>query len=168
MSGNPDPATFINCVVGEIQSCKTIEGSSKLYACEVDIGNEQVRHIVTAARKFYTVADMTNKKVCVFTNCQPGELFEHISEGLLLGCATDENHVELLEPPLDCSPGDRIYFGSFSDEEPEDMDQNNRHWKRMQSDLRVNENGDATYKGEEIYTDYGNVTAPNLRNCPFH
>jgi methionine--tRNA ligase beta chain len=166
---NPDPATFINCVVGEIQTCKTIEGSNTLYSCDVDIGNDQTRHVVTAARKFYTIEQLTNKKVCVFANCQPGEVFGELSDGLLLGCATDERHVELLEPPEDCSPGDRITFGSFAgDDEPDEIDQNNRHWRRMQQFLAVDGRGDATYRGEEIMTDYGVVTAPTLTNCSFH
>jgi hypothetical protein len=123
---------------------------------------------VTAARKFYTTDDLQNKKVCVFTNCQPGEVFGEISEGILLGCSTDDNHVELLEPPPEASPGDRVSFGSYTDEEPEEIDQNNRHWKRMQQFLKVNAQGDATYRDEEIMTDYGTVTAPTLKNCGFH
>ena len=164
----PEPATFVNCVVGEITSCKPIPDSSKLYVCQVDIGNDQVRQIVTAARKFYTTDDLVNKKVCVFENCEKCELFDKESEGMLLGCASDEKHVELLEPPLDCSPGDRIYFGEFTDEEAEETDHNNKYWRKMQQFLKVNENGDATYKDQEIYTDFGNITAPTLRNCPFH
>jgi hypothetical protein len=101
-------------------------------------------------------------------NCQPGELFGEISESILLGCATDEAHVELLEPPLDCSPGDRVLFGQYNDTEADGIDGNNRHWKRMQQFLQVNAQGEATYRGEEIMTDYGTVTAPSLRNCPFH
>jgi aminoacyl tRNA synthase complex-interacting multifunctional protein 1 len=155
-------------IVGEITEMKTIEGSSNLFACEVDIGNDETRHIVTAARKFYTISKLTNKKVCVFANCQSGELFDHISQRILLGCATDDNHVELLEPPEEASAGDRIYFGSFSDEEAEGIGQNNRHWKRMQQFLKVDSQGNATYRDEEIYTDYGTVTAPNLRDCEFH
>ena len=58
MSGQPDPATFIECRVGEITEVKTIEGSNKLYSCEVDIGNGQTKHVVTAARKFYTIDDL--------------------------------------------------------------------------------------------------------------
>lgn len=169
MSGQPDPATFIECRVGEITEVKTIEGSNKLYSCEVDIGNGQTKHVVTAARKFYTIDDLKGKKVCVFINAEQGELFDEISEAMLLGCATDENHVELLEPPLDDEPGDRIYFGDYNSEEDDlPTDQNNRHWKRMLHDLKVDNNGEAQYKGESIYTDYGNVTAPTLRNCDFH
>jgi methionine--tRNA ligase beta chain len=163
-----DPATFINCVVGEIIKCKTIEGSSKLYSLEVDVGNDQVRHVVTAARKFYTIEDLKNKKVCVFANSEHTQMFGEISEGILLGCGTDENHVELLEPPLESSPGDRVSFGSYTDEEPEEIDHSNQHWKGMQKHLRVNANGEATYRDEEIMTDYGTVTAATLRNCGFH
>jgi tRNA-binding EMAP/Myf-like protein len=164
-----DPAHFIECVVGEIVKCSTVGGSKNIYACEVDIGSNRTRHVLTSGRQFYTVDEMSGKKVCVFINCQPAELFDQISEGIMLGCATDPKHVELLEPPLEASAGDRIYFGSnSSDEEGLEMDQNNRYWKKMQSSLQIDSQGNATYKGEEIYTDYGAVTAPNLRNCPFH
>lgn len=169
-ASQPDPATFIDCRVGRIVSCKNIEGSSKLYSLEVDMGNDEQKHVVSAAKKFYSIDDLKDKLVCVFANCQPGELFDEISEGILLGCAKDDNHVELLEPPMDNQPGDRIYFGSFSDpdKEVDEVDPRNKHWNKMLPELRVDRNGEATYKGENIYTDYGNITAPNLTDCPFH
>lgn len=169
-ASQPDPATYIDCRVGRVVECKTIEGSSKLYSLEVDIGNDNIKHIVSAAKKFYTIDDMKDRLVCVFCNCQPGELFEQISEGILLGCATDDNHVELLDPPMDDEPGDLVYFGSFTDPDKEidEIDPRNKHWNKMLHDLRVDRNGDAVYKGENIYTDFGNVVAQSLRDCPFH
>ena len=47
------------------------------------------------------------------------------------------------------------------------MDQNNRYWNKVVHELRIDENGDAMYKDENVYTDYGNVTAPGMKNCPF-
>ena len=169
-ASQPDPATFINCRVGRIISCKNIEGSSRLYSCEVDMGNDDTKHVVTAAKKFYSINDMKDRLVCVFMNCQPGELFEEISEGIFLGCATDDQHVELLDPPMDDQPGDIVYFGSFTDPDnmPEEVDPRNKHWNKMLPELRIDSNGEAMYKDENIYTDFGNVTAQSLTDCKFH
>ena len=165
--GIRDPASYIDCRVGEIIEVNNIEGSTKLYSLEVEVGEESPRHIVCTARKFYTHDDLQGKLVCVYLNASPVELFGEISEGLLLGCGPDDKHVELLEPPLENQPGDRIYFGEYTDSEDFSVDHGNRHWKKALYDLRIDGSGDAVYKGENVYTDYGNVTAPSLTNCPF-
>ncbi|KAH0795015.1 TRNA binding domain containing protein [Histomonas meleagridis] len=163
----PDAATFIDCRVGEIVEVKNIEGSQKLYCLEVEVGEESPRHIVCTARKFYTHEELQGKYVCVFLNAEPTEILGEISEGIILGCGPDDKHIELLEPPLDNQAGDRVYFGDYTTSEDFEVDHGNRHWKKMLYDLRIDNNGDAIYKGENIYTDYGNVTAPNFTNCPF-
>ena len=165
--GIPDPASFVDCRVGEITEVNNIEGSSKLYSLEVEVGEESTRHIVCAARKFYTRESLQGKLVCVYLNAEPTDVFGEISEGVLLGCGPDDKHVELLEPPLESQPGDRVYFGQHTEGDEFSVDHGNRHWKKALCDLRVDGSGDAVYKGESVYTDYGNVTAPSLTNCPF-
>lgn len=158
---------MIDCRVGLIESAKKIDGSNKLYLLTVDIGDGLPRNIVSAIRKFYSVDDLENKLVCVFANAQQTEIFGELSDGMLLGCGNDDGKIELVEPPLDNQPGDRVYFGENSENEDFEVDQNNRYWNKVVHELRIDENGDAVYKGENVYTDYGNVTAPTLRNCPF-
>lgn len=157
---------MIDCRVGQIGSVEKIDGSNKLYLLTVDIGDGMPRKIVSSIRKYYSVDDLTNKLVCVFVNAQQTEIFGELSEGILLGCGDDSN-VKLVEPPLDNQPGDRVYFGENSENEDFEMDQNNRYWNKVVHELRIDENGDAMYKDENVYTDYGNVTAPGMKNCPF-
>ena len=163
----PEPAQFVNCVVGQIVDCKNLEGSNQLYVCEVNIGNDETKHIVTNVRKFYSLDEMKDKRVCVYTNAEPTEIFGEISEGMLIGCGPDKDHVELVEPDLDEEIGALIYFGSATEDEVTEIDQRSKYWRKMLNDLKIDREGNALYKGENVYTDHGNITAPSFRNCGF-
>ena len=91
------------------------------------------------------------------------------SEAMLLGGSTpDPDRCELLDPPEADPIGTRIYFGHFTEGEPEGIDHKNKQWKKILPHLHIDENGVATYKGEPLHTESGNVTVPTIRDCEFH
>lgn len=164
-----DPACFIDARVGQIIHVEPVEDSEFLYKEDVDIGNGVTKHIVTSVRQYYTVEQLKNRRVCVFTNMHPAKMRGETSEAMLFGASTpDPDICELLDPPAESPIGARIFFGSFSQGEPEGQDRRNTHWKKMVDHLGINENGVACYKGEPLHTAEGNLTVPNLRNCEFH
>lgn len=167
MSGEPEPAKFVTCKVGQITEIKNLEGTSKLFVGDVDIGDGNTKHFVTNVRKFYSLNDMKDRRVCVFVNSTPTEIHGEISECMLIGCGPNEDSIELIEPQLDEDVGALIYFGPYTEDEVEELDQRNKYWRKMLNDLEIDGNGEASYKGEGVYTNYGPIIAPTFRNVPF-
>ena len=164
-----DPACFIDCRVGQIVKVSVVPDADTLFREEVDCGNGITKHVVTSVRKYYTEEQLLNRRVCVFVNIHPGKMRGETSEAMLLGGSTpDPDQCELLDPPPDDPIGTRILFGSFTEGEPEGIDNKNKQWKKILPHLHIDENGVATYKGEPLHTASGNVTVPTIRDCEFH
>ncbi|KAI5499009.1 tRNA binding [Trichomonas vaginalis G3] len=165
----PDPAVYIDARVGKIIHVEPVEDSEFLYKEDVDVGNGITKHIVTSVRKYYTVEQLQDRRVCVFTNMHPAKMRGETSEAMLFGASTpDPDICELLDPPADSPIGARIFFGHFTEGEVTGQDRRNTHWKKMVEHLGINDQGVACYKGEPLHTAEGNLTVPNLRNCEFH
>ncbi len=96
------------------------------------------------------------------------------SQGMLL-CASNESHdkVELLQPPADAVPGERIRFGEYAvDEEgnplpirePESPNrvQKKKIWEAVQKHLQTDDDCIAGFKDMKMITSKGNVRAMTL------
>ena len=166
----PDPASFINAIIGKIIEVAPVENSDYLYEETVDIGNGQTRHVVTSVRQYYTVEQLKDRKVVIFTNMHPAKMCGVTSEAMLFAGSTEEPDVcELLDPPADAPIGERVHFGHFTgDGEVPGVDKRNNKWKKVAPFLRINAEGVATYKDEPLHVAEGVITVPNIRNCEFH
>ena len=166
----PDPASFIDARIGRIVKVAPVPNSDFLYEEEVDIGNGQVRHIVSSIRSYYTVEQLQDRKIVIFTNMHPAKMCGVTSEAMLFAGSTPEPDVcELLDPPADAPVGERVHFGQFTgDGEVQGIDKRNNKWKKCLPFLRINAEGIATYKDEPLRVAEGVITVPNIRNCEFH
>ena len=166
----PDPVTFIDARVGKIVKVAYVEGADTLFCEDVDIGDGVTKHVVTSVRAYYTLEQLQDRRVIIFTNMHPAKMRGETSEAMLFAGSTPEPDVcELLDPPADAPIGTRVQFGHFSVEgEAPGIDKKNNHWKKVAPFLRIDENGVATYKGEPLTTPQGVITVPNIRNCEFH
>lgn len=166
----PDHASFIDARVGKIIKVSVVPDADTLYCEDVDIGNGEVKHVVTSVRKYYTLEQLQDRRVVVFTNMHPAKMRGETSEAMLFGGSTPDPDVcELLDPPPDSPIGTRVCFGSFTnpDDKPP-VDKKNNHWKKVVDHLHIDNDGVATYKGEPLFTPEGKVTVPTIRNCEFH
>lgn len=59
-----------------------------------------------------SLLQMHNRLVVVLSNLQPVVMGGFVNQALLL-CATSQDKVELLDPPSEAVPGDRISFQGF-------------------------------------------------------
>ena len=57
--------------VGEITAAERVEGSEKLLKLKVDLGEEEVRQILSGIAKQYTPEDLVGKKVVIVANLDP-------------------------------------------------------------------------------------------------
>jgi methionyl-tRNA synthetase len=69
---------------GKILSCGNVEGSDKLLKLQIDLGNGDVRQIISGIAKFYKSEETVGKHVLVASNLKPATLMGVESEGMLL------------------------------------------------------------------------------------
>nr|CAB3474643.1 unnamed protein product [Digitaria exilis] len=164
--------SILNIQVGLIRKAwKHPSADSSLLVEEIDLGDGNVRQVVSGLAKYCSPDDLTNRHVVLITNVKPGKLRDVMSAGLVL-CASTEDHtaVEPLLPPEGAKIGERVSFAGF-DGKPEDV----LNPKKKQLDkitpiecelttnfivsfiqhLRTDENGIATFKGIPFTTSAG-------------
>ncbi len=108
MENNTDSAnkdfSKIFLKVGKIVSIEKHPKADKLYVEKIDLGDGEVRQIVSGLVPFYKEEELLNKKIIVVYNLKPANLRGTLSEGMLLAAENqDRTVVEVLSP--DCEPG---------------------------------------------------------------
>ncbi|KAJ7555285.1 hypothetical protein O6H91_05G030000 [Diphasiastrum complanatum] len=97
--------------VGIIQKVWKHPGADGLYVEEIDVGESNVRQVVSGLAKYLKEDQLMKKKVLVLTNVKPGKVRDVLSSGLVL-CASNKDHsvCEPVAPPEDAPIGERIKF----------------------------------------------------------
>lgn len=90
-----DELDKVELKVGQIKKVERVEKSKKLYKLQVDVGEKELRTIVSGLVPYYTEEELINKQVVVVTNLKPAKLCGVESNGMLLA-AGDYDVVKLL------------------------------------------------------------------------
>lgn len=91
----------IELVVGEVKECEKHPSADKLLVFKVDLGNGEIRQIVSGIAKWYKEpAKLVGRKVAVVANLKPVKLRGVESQGMLLSEDFDGN-VSLVLPNLE-------------------------------------------------------------------
>ena len=99
----------LNIIVGKIKNVESIKNSTKLYKIQVDIGEDELRQIVSGIKKYYTPEELIDKNVCVITNLKPVVLCGIESKGMILASEDKNNNdVKLITPDKNISVGSII------------------------------------------------------------
>ncbi|CAK4066850.1 unnamed protein product [Aphanomyces euteiches] len=160
---------FASCEirVGTIVKVWNHPDSDKLYCEEIDVGFDAPVQIASGLRQFYTLEEMQDRKVLVLLNIKAAKLAGFKSNGMVL-CASNEAHdqVEFIEPPAGAANGERVFVPTESgDPVSEGQMKKQKVWEKMSVDLKTNELGQATYKGQVVLTSAGPVAAKSLKGA---
>lgn len=98
--------------VGKIVDVKRHPDADALYVEEIDCGEEKPRTVVSGLVRFVPIEQMQNRLVVILCNLKPAKLRGILSEAMVM-CASTPEKVELLSPPLNSLPGDRITFAKY-------------------------------------------------------
>lgn len=90
-----DELDKVELKVGQIKEVERVAKSKKLYKLQVDVGEKELRAIVSGLVPYYKEEELLNKQVVVVTNLQPAKLCGVESNGMLLA-AGDYDVVKLL------------------------------------------------------------------------
>jgi methionyl-tRNA synthetase len=92
---------------GRIISCENVEGSDKLLKLQIDLGNGDVRQIVSGIAKFYKPEDTVDRHVLVASNLKPATLMGIESQGMLLSVKVGKE-LKIVETDPALPPGKRL------------------------------------------------------------
>lgn len=90
-----DELDKVELKVGQIKEVEKVAKAKKLYKLQVDVGEKELRTIVSGLVPYYTEEELTGKQVVVVTNLKPAKLCGIESNGMLLA-AGDDDVVKLL------------------------------------------------------------------------
>lgn len=93
--------------VGTIVSCKKHPKADKLLIEQVDLGNGDVRQIVSGIAQSHSPEELTGRKVIVVSNLKPAVLRKEESQGMIL-CSVNGDSVKIVEPSADVPNGSII------------------------------------------------------------
>jgi len=112
-AGDPVPS-MIDLRVGRIIDVKKHPDADGLYVEQIDIGEETgPRTVVSGLVHYIPIEEMRDKYLVAVCNLKPANMRGVKSFAMVL-CATSkdgkEAGIELIQPPPNSKPGDRVYF----------------------------------------------------------
>ncbi|CAK8575452.1 unnamed protein product [Lathyrus sativus] len=167
-----DAAGLLDIRVGRILRAWKHDEAETLYVEEVDIGEPEPRIICSGLVNYIPLEHLQGKKVIVLSNLKPRNMRGVKSCGMLIA-ASDSKHenVELLFPPEEANPGERIWFGSEDekDNQPEaakpNQIQKKKIWELVQPHLKTGVSCTAMLGDHVMRTSVGTVACQSLQNA---
>ncbi|XP_020584679.1 aminoacyl tRNA synthase complex-interacting multifunctional protein 1 isoform X2 [Phalaenopsis equestris] len=113
-----EAADVLDIRVGRIIRAFRHPEADSLYVEEVDVGEAEPRIICSGLVNYVPLDHLQDIRVVVLANLKPRNMRGVKSNGMLMA-ASDAAHVtiELLLPPEDSVPGERVWFGSEEDKD---------------------------------------------------
>ncbi|XXG85994.1 hypothetical protein AAC387_Pa11g0988 [Persea americana] len=148
--------SLLNIQVGVIRKAWKHPSADSLLVEEIDLGNGNVRQVVSGLAKYCTPEEMTNRHVVLITNVKPGKLRDVMSAGLVL-CASNQDHtvVEPLLPPEAATIGECISFSGHEGKPEDVLNPKKKQLEKITPHLYTDGSGIATYKGIPFMTSAG-------------
>jgi methionyl-tRNA synthetase len=108
-----DDFVKIDLRIAKIVDCQAVEGSTKLLALTLDVGEGRLRNVFSGIASQYKPADLVGKHTAVVANLAPRKMKFGVSEGMVLAAShADEKGtpgIYVLEPVVGALPGMRIH-----------------------------------------------------------
>eukprot|EP00010_Vexillifera_abyssalis_P005109 CAMPEP_0201553026 /NCGR_PEP_ID=MMETSP0173_2-20130828/19399_1 /ASSEMBLY_ACC=CAM_ASM_000268 /TAXON_ID=218659 /ORGANISM="Vexillifera sp., Strain DIVA3 564/2" /LENGTH=709 /DNA_ID=CAMNT_0047963627 /DNA_START=134 /DNA_END=2263 /DNA_ORIENTATION=+ len=134
------PIQELSLRVGHIKEVKTHPDASRLYLCQVDLGEDKPRQVVAGLTDFYTPEQLLKRHVVVVANLKPAKIRGQLSQGMLL-CVeakiksqdgdSPTRQVKLLELDITgAAPGDTIEAKGFPPVSPLKT-LNRKQWQKI-------------------------------------
>ena len=97
----------IDLRIGQIKECVKAEKSDKLLVLQIDLGEDELRQVVSGIALYYKPEDLIGKKVTVVSNLKPAKLRGIESNGMILAADTDAG-VKVLFADENAKPGSKV------------------------------------------------------------
>eukprot|EP01124_Arcella_intermedia_P028708 TRINITY_DN589_c0_g1_i1.p1 TRINITY_DN589_c0_g1~~TRINITY_DN589_c0_g1_i1.p1 ORF type:complete len:426 (+),score=101.94 TRINITY_DN589_c0_g1_i1:5-1282(+) len=155
--------------VGKIIQIEKHPDADSLYKEQIDLGNGEVRTVVSGLVKFIPIEQLENRLVLVLCNLKPSTMRKVKSEAMVI-CASNDDHtqVEIVDPPAGSQPGDRITVEGEEGEPDAPInlsDKKNAFTTALQPLLKTNADGVACFKDKPLLAPKGNLKSSTLKNA---
>lgn len=166
-----DSANALDIRVGLILRAWRHPEADSLYVEEVDVGEPEPRTICSGLVNYVPLDHLQDRKVVVLANLKPRNMRGIKSCGMLMA-ASDASHenVELLVPPEDSIPGERIWFGTEDEREKQPVAatpnqiQKKKIWELVQPHLKTDASCVAALGVHPMRTSSGVVVCKSMKN----
>lgn len=101
-----DDFSKLKIKIATVLDCENVKGSEKLLRFKLDLGDNDIRQVLSGIAKFYNAKDLIGKQVCVLSNLKKAKIFGHESDGMILSVKSEDKLVLL-------SPNDLVLNGSL-------------------------------------------------------
>lgn len=161
----PVDVSRLDLRVGRIVSAVKHPDADSLYVEQVDVGEEKHRTVVSGLVKFVPLEKMQNRMAVLICNLKPAKMRGVTSEAMVM-CASTPEKVEILAPPPNALPGDRIVCDGYPGQPDAQLNPKKKIFEQVAPDLKTDSEKKATYKGQPwlVAGRQGYVTAETLCN----
>jgi len=153
-------------LVGTVTAVEMHPEADSLYVETIDLGEPTPRQVVSGLVKHLPLEQLLHARVVCLANAKPNKLRGVESQAMVL-CATsaDGSKVELLQPPRDAPPGERVTFAGHEGEPDDVLNPKKKVWeKEVQPKLHTTAERVACFDGIPFTTTHGPCTAPTAAN----
>ena len=93
--------------VGKVIEASAHTNANKLLVLKVDLGNGEIRQVVSGIKQWYAPEQLVGKSVILVANLAPAVLRGVESQGMVLA-ASSGDQVILLSPEKEAAPGSKV------------------------------------------------------------
>jgi len=105
-----DDFAKVEFLVGQIVEALEVEGSEKLLRLQVDFGEENLRTVFSGIKKWYSPADLIDKKTIFVTNIQPRKIMGEESQAMIFGAEDEDGeNMSMLLLDKDLPVGSKVF-----------------------------------------------------------
>jgi len=132
--------------IGKIVEVDKHPDADSLYIEKIDCGDPTgPRTVISGLVKHVPIEEMRDRLVVVLCNLKPAKMRGILSEAMVM-CASTPDKVELLKPPENVKPGDRVVFEKYPGEPDAQLNPKKKIWEQLAPEIKTNEDGVAHYK----------------------
>jgi len=160
----PADVSRLDMRVGFIRSAKLHPDADGLYLEEIDCGEAEPRQVISGLVKHIPIEQMQKRPCIVLCNLKPAKMRGIMSHAMVM-CASTPEKVEILCPPSNSKPGDKITVNGFPGTPDQQLNPKKKVFEAIQPDFLVSPEGNALYKSVEWKVNGDPVSAPSMRGC---
>lgn len=154
--------------VGRFAEVKQHESADKLLVERVELGNNDVRTIVSGLASSFSPAQLEGSLAVFLCNIKPVHMRGVTSEGMVLAATSDDgSSIELVRPPVGSQPGDKVQAQGYEGGAPDDVVKTDKKpFKAIASMMATNDSCLACFSSSPLYAPTGACSVHSLKNRP--
>lgn len=94
--------------IGKVVEAERVPETDKLIRMQVDLGEEELRQIVSGIAEWYSPEDLMGKLIPIVANLEPRKFKGVESQGMIMAAKGEDGKPILLHPADEVAPGSSV------------------------------------------------------------